>query len=990
MTSKVIVFVCLFLSAHLGHSQLDTSSGLIQGDSLFSTGNVKAALVYFKRSSEHSLANEQFEDYFKAEVAINECHLAIGELDSILTRTYPLLKRNEETIGRKSVYAAQMYTQLAKANRFYDKPDTALSLINLAAGIIAKTETKDPDLLEDYYLTKGIIYAMLLPMDSAVHYTQLALDSRLERFDDNHEKVAEAYSNLGIIQLNNRQPVLALEHVEKAHAIRLQLKSKPSLSYAANLKNMGNTYFVLAEYQKALEVYRKAWKMRAVILDKNHLLLADIYQNLGNAHNFLTNYDSALHYHRLAVDVYQTDLEKFGPFLGRVTNNIGYVFLRKREYETTKTYFDSALQYNRKYLGARSNRVIRNYINLCRVTNGLNQYSEMASYAHQAILANTVNEIQDTSILVTPTVNHFVTQEYVIGGLNMKGLAFENLYYKTNDTTHLNAAIDAYKEACKVLDQLKSTLTSDADKITFYKSAKTVFEHSLDVLLESYMRNKQQHHLSDAFEVLQLFKNSTLVEANSNLYEALENDLPAKLLEREIIVLENISETKTAIVKDLKSANPDQDKIRTLRSKLFDLNRLHDAIKRQIKNYNIDFHNIKYGSKDLYVEDLQQQLDSSSMILEYFVGDASTFCFLTTTDQFEVYKLSDSKDLTAKIDTFNQKLTHQQIVDLELAQEISKQIFQPLSIDKDINQLIIIPDGALWKLNFDLLPLKASPTQKVIDLYATSYAYSSHLLVAPKKEKSFKKNTLAFSFSETTEDDIGKSIQFDLLRTSEAELPGSSQEIKAISKLRDGDYMYGKEASESNFKKFAKDYTILHLAVHGQIDHENPSQSSLSFFHTGDSKEDGLLHNFEIYNLKLNSSLAVLSACNTGSGQIRSSEGTLSIGRAFAYAGIESLLLSRTEVSDAISPIIMKYFYEGLNAGKRKSEALREAKLKFLKTDADKISSNPYYWSSFYILGDDAPIPDSRAATNNSIILFVGSLLVLLLFALLIRKKLLR
>lgn len=950
------------------------------GDSLSSAGKMREAIVHFSRSSKQAKLNQKFEDYLVAERALNICYWQIGEIDSVTQRSYRLLEEIKQAHKEENVHSAHLYTQLARANRFYDKPDTALALVNAAGMIIEENNLNNPDLLEAYFLTKGMIFALLLPMDSAVHYTTLALNSRLERFEDENEKVAEAYSNLGIIQLNNRQPVLALEHVEKAYAIRLKLNSPASLSYASNLKNMGNTYFVHEEYEKAMKAYRQAKKMREQVLQKDHILMADVYQNLGNTHNFLTNYDSALYYHRLAVNFYQSDLDKYGPFLGRVTNNIGYVFLRKQEYDKTKVYFDSALRYNRKYLGERSNRVIRNYINLCRVTQGLEEYKEMASYAHRAILANTLNEIQDTSFLNTPVVEQFVTQEYVIGGLNLKGLAFENLYYETNDLKYLKAAAKAYMEACRVLDQLKSTLNSDEDKIAFYRSAKTVFEHGIDVLLQLHELDGDPTYNENAFYVLQLFKNSTLVEANKELYEALENDFPGDLLEKEQQILDAISAAKTSIIKELKKEDPNSIKIRDLRSDLFDLKRLHDQVKQQVRDYNVHFHNIKYGSEQLSIEQLQRDLDSSSMILEYFEGNNSIYCFLTGRNSFNIHKLTSTQELSESINAVNNKLIGETTVDSKLLSEISTRILSPLSITKNVNRLIIIPDGTLWKLNYDLLPLSDTSSQMVIEQFATSYAYSSHLIAAPKKSKSFRKNTLAFSYAEEDDGNLGDNIGLNVLRASNTDLPGTSQEIREISRLREGEYLYGKEASESNFKKLAKDYAILHLALHGQIDDENPSQSNLSFYNEGETNEDGLLYNFEIYNLRLNSSLAVLSACNTGTGQVGSSEGTLSIGRAFAYAGIESLLLSRTEVSDAISPIIIKYFYEGLNAGKTKSEALREAKLKFLERDADKISSNPYYWSSFYILGDDSPIPQIAQTkfTRLNLMLLIGGLVVLL------------
>ena len=77
----------------------------------------------------------------------------------------------------------------------------------------------------------------------------------------------------------------------------------------------------------------------------------------------------------------------------------------------------------------------------------------------------------------------------------------------------------------------------------------------------------------------------------------------------------------------------------------------------------------------------------------------------------------------------------------------------------------------------------------------------------------------------------------------------------------------------------------------------------------------------------------------------------MSLGNAFQYAGAKSLLLSKWEVSDKITPELMNYFYSNLNGGMNKAKALQQAKLKYLNK-ADAFYTNPFYWGSFYIIGN--------------------------------------
>ena len=104
----------------------------------------------------------------------------------------------------------------------------------------------------------------------------------------------------------------------------------------------------------------------------------------------------------------------------------------------------------------------------------------------------------------------------------------------------------------------------------------------------------------------------------------------------------------------------------------------------------------------------------------------------------------------------------------------------------------------------------------------------------------------------------------------------------------------------------------------------------------------------EIIGLKLRSESVVLSACNTGSGNISRAEGVMSLGRAFLAAGSSSLTVSLWQVSDASTAVLMKHYYEGLLAGKQKSVALAEARYAvFASGDKD-----PFFWAPFVLIGE--------------------------------------
>ena len=191
------------------------------------------------------------------------------------------------------------------------------------------------------------------------------------------------------------------------------------------------------------------------------------------------------------------------------------------------------------------------------------------------------------------------------------------------------------------------------------------------------------------------------------------------------------------------------------------------------------------------------------------------------------------------------------------------------------------------------------------------------------------------------------------------------------------------KASEANFKAKASDFGILHLAMHAFTVDQNPLFSRLIFTPASDTTEDNFLHAIELYNMKLHAQMTVLSACNTGLGAVKKGEGIMSLSRAFAYAGVPSLVMSLWSVPDKSTSSIMVDFYKGIKEKRPKDEALRTAKLNYLKqTKVDELT-HPFYWAGFIPVGDMTPVESS---TNSLWYLIPMILLGILGIVLFMRK----
>lgn len=309
----------------------------------------------------------------------------------------------------------------------------------------------------------------------------------------------------------------------------------------------------------------------------------------------------------------------------------------------------------------------------------------------------------------------------------------------------------------------------------------------------------------------------------------------------------------------------------------------------------------------------------------------------------------------------------------------------------EVNKLIIVPDGQLNYIPFEILVTQISDQSSntyqnlsyLLKKYTIQYLYSTNLHIQKSTSLDEPNSLLAFAPKYITKiNSPQREIQKEtLVRNSLKDLLFNQSEISELNKYIDGNSFYEEEATEENFKAHAKKSSIIHLAMHSIMDDEKPLQSKLVFSPSLDTIEDGYLHAFEIYKMEVPAKMAVLSACNTANGLLANGEGLISLGRAFSYAGCPSVIMSHWAVDDKATAILMGYFYKHLAKGKTKSLALKDAKLEYLEKGTIT-NSNPFFWGAFITIGDDAPIIEAQKMSPFIIIvsLFLGLMLVLIVY----------
>jgi CHAT domain-containing protein len=343
--------------------------------------------------------------------------------------------------------------------------------------------------------------------------------------------------------------------------------------------------------------------------------------------------------------------------------------------------------------------------------------------------------------------------------------------------------------------------------------------------------------------------------------------------------------------------------------------------------------------------------------LEYVVTRDDVGLFIlkrkaaSTDHDLKYIKLPVNVDtLRRKVSDFHTALANRHPDHAPLGRELYQLLIEPAAPQlQNITTLCIVPDEFLWTLPFQALTNTSG--NYVIQEYSLVYAPSLSVLnemVLHRQQPSSKRSLLAFGNPIIDRDEKRKQALHPLPE-AEAEVAAVATAVRTEKKR----VLIGRRADEKSFRALAPHYATIHLATHGVLDNTDPLNSYLLFTKTvGDREHDGLLQAREVLEMRLNADLAVLSACETGSGRISPGEGVVGMSWAFLVAGARSVLVSQWRVNSASTAQLMKNFYQALAQeddpnSRNKSLALREASLGLLK---DRRHRHPFYWAGFVLV----------------------------------------
>jgi CHAT domain-containing protein len=285
-------------------------------------------------------------------------------------------------------------------------------------------------------------------------------------------------------------------------------------------------------------------------------------------------------------------------------------------------------------------------------------------------------------------------------------------------------------------------------------------------------------------------------------------------------------------------------------------------------------------------------------------------------------------------------------------------------IGGQIQNLIIVPDGTLGHLPFDIL----RENEDSPDLGQTyRLTLSPSISVSMLSEQAAKQNLPILAFGgawyhpeRLSAEEGTRSVEYEIgtKKIYWPDLPGTEEEIKTLEQIVSPDQIraiFGSEVNEAHIKQLSAEgslaqYPIIHFAIHGYFKEDDLERAGLILSEVSgliESDEDGYLTIPEIALLDLKARMVLLSACETGLGLLRRGDGMVGMVRAFLIAGAENMGVSLWEVQDTATLEFMGSMYSKvLNEGKTFREAYYATKDEFRN---EWEWEHPYYWSGFVL-----------------------------------------
>ena len=762
----------------------------------------------------------------------------------------------------------------------------------------------------------------------------------------NKQQEANILNNIGVVQKDAGQYEQARNSYQQALTLARQLGRKAMQAVANN--NIGDVYAALGQQDKALSFYQESLRINREIGARQDL--ATNLNNIAMVYYHARRYDEAISWHQQALELKRSIGNKLD--IALALSNLAAAYLFKGDLGTAEQLLDE-----RRRLQISTSGVHLRHPGLVEVYLQTGRYDQALSLLQQQLPAALAGD--------QVIAEHEMQTGRALAGRGEYGGA----------SRHLLKSYQLLEELRSAVGERGSFLTAGGGGGRFrtYRAlTASVAEQALrGEPVVSELRNYGSSNATAAFYFAEASKARTLIErvAESGRSAVASSSLPVALREEELQLRQQLAALDTGRDQAVRGGTAAYTRYQQQRQTLNQqLDHLAARLQREYPLYAA----INYPRP---VAAEQLPLATNELLLAYALGEDASYLFVVRKGGVQrVVRIPLKRTvLEEKVKTFLEPLTnrHQQDFSLQQAGELYRLLLaEGLADARPTDRLIIVPDGILGTLPFEILAVRSGASTKEVsylgDSYAVSYYQSASLLALKRTLPGGHPTRTLFALGNPDFGSTGAGQQsFRGLSIAPKQygqqilfppLPETETEVRRIAALlgtavKPPDVLLGQQATEAMLKQSPLgEYRYLHFATHaslpGLIQEVNEPFILLSQRDKRNGN-DGFLTLSEVLDLKLNAEMVMLSACVTGVGKEVEGEGVANFARAFQSAGAASVVVSLWEVASEPAVEYVTLFYGYLKQGKPHAQALKLAREQMRKK-----YPNPFYWGVFVLHGE--------------------------------------
>jgi CHAT domain-containing protein/Flp pilus assembly protein TadD len=793
--------------------------------------------------------------------------------------------------------------------------------------VLAQTQGQDSNKASaDQLMGQGITEYQNGQLDPAIKSWQQALKIYQQIKDRPGEATALGNLGAGYLAMGNyKQAIASLQPL-----LPIMQALGDHKGEAQALGNLGIAYKGLGDYEKAIASHQQALALMQKLKDRQGE--GQILGNLGNAYEGLGNYDQAIKSYQQSLTIAQEVKDRIGE--GAALGNIGAIYADQGKYDEAIKTYQQSLAITQAIGDKPGQANTLNNLGIAYHVKG-NTAKAVEYYTQGLTIARAIGDRQlegrtlgglgladeDQKDFPKAIAHQQQTLQIAqaIGDRSLEALTFNNLGHALFSAGNLPEAEKQLREALNIYESLRPGLT-DADNVSIFDTQ--VFSYNLlqQILIE-------QNRPDAALEVSERGRARAFVEVLAQrLSPQAAQDYKAEAKPPTIEQIQQIAKAQNATLVEY-TIVPDDD------------------FKFQGK--------LRGPDKELLIWVVQptgkvalQRVDLKKF-LQQQPGEAKDNAPPSLKDLIKSSRnfLVRGGQGLGVTERGNAERSVNQL------QQLHKILIEPIAqfLPTGPNERVIfIPQEFLFLVPF--AALKDAEGKYLIEKHTILTAPSIQVLdlTRQKRQQLSARNTGTIQGKDTL---VVGNPKMPFLKEGEyagqlSALPFAEQEALDIAKLLNTKAITGAQATKVSIERQLTDARLVHLATHGLLDDIKKLGVPGAIALAPSKDDEGFLTAGEIFNLKLNAELVVLSACDTARGKI-TGDGVIGLSRSLISAGAPSIIVSLWSVPDVSTGQLMTEFYRNFKLNPDKAQALRQAMLK-----TKNQYPNPYDWAAFTLIGE--------------------------------------